>query len=60
MNEKISEAIKKSEVDLGIINIIIDDKGLGKEGMQFLCSQQLSHVTELSMSKTIDIKLTTK
>jgi hypothetical protein len=60
MNEKISEVIDESEIDLGIISIIIDDKGLGNEEIQFLCSQKLSHVTVLSMGKTIDIKAITK
>jgi hypothetical protein len=60
MNENILKAIDRPEVDLGIISIIIDDKGLGNEGLSFLCSQKLSHVTSLYLGKTIDIKLKTK
>jgi hypothetical protein len=60
MNGKILKAINKSEVDLSIINIIIDSQRIGNEGMQFLCSQKLSHVTHLYVGKIIDIKLTTK
>jgi hypothetical protein len=60
MEKKIVKSINKSKVDLGIISIIIDDKGLGNKGLKFLCSQKLSHITSLSLSKTIDIKIGTK
>jgi hypothetical protein len=60
MNEKILEAIGYSDVYLSIRSIIIDSQRIGNKGMQFLCSQKLSHVTKLSLSKTIDIKLRTK
>jgi hypothetical protein len=33
MNENILKAIGRPEVDLGIISIIIDEKGLGNKGM---------------------------
>jgi hypothetical protein len=39
MNEMILNKIGKSEVDLSIISIIINSKGLDNEGLQFLCSQ---------------------
>jgi hypothetical protein len=51
---------KETVVNLSIISIIIDQKGLGDKEMQFLCSQELSHVTYLYLGKTIDIKLITK
>jgi hypothetical protein len=57
MNEKILKAIDTPDVNLGIISITIGSKQIGNEGMQFLCSQKLSHVTQLSLGKTIDIKL---
>jgi hypothetical protein len=60
MNEKISEVIDESDIYLSIISIIIDSQGMGNEGMQFLCSQKLSHVNHLYLGKTIDIKLRTK
>jgi hypothetical protein len=53
-------AIKKSDVDLSIISIIIGEKALGDKGVQFLCSRKLSHVTHLSLGKKIDIKVITK
>jgi hypothetical protein len=60
MNENILIAIGRSDVDLSIIRIIIVSKRIDNEGMQFLCSQKLSHVTHLYLGKTIDIKLITK
>jgi hypothetical protein len=60
MNDMILEAIDKSEIELSIISIIIGNQRLGNEGMQFLCSRMLSHVTHMNLSKTIDIKVITK
>jgi hypothetical protein len=60
MNEKIEKVIGSTKVILSIISIIIGYQGLGNEGMQFLCSQELSHVTHMNLSKTIDIKAITK
>jgi hypothetical protein len=39
MNEDILKAIGRPGVNLSIIGITIDSKGLGNEGMQLLCSQ---------------------
>jgi hypothetical protein len=58
MNEMILEAIGPY-VNLGIISIIIDSHRIGNEGLQFLCSQELSHVNHLNLGKTIYIKLRT-
>jgi hypothetical protein len=60
MNGKIEKKIGSSYVDLSIISLIIEQKGLGDKEMQFLCSRKLSHVTHLSLSKAIDIKMRTK
>jgi hypothetical protein len=61
MEKKILSHEKEDEViDLSIIRIIIDSKGIGNEGLSFLCSQDLSHVTLINLGKTIDIKLITK
>jgi hypothetical protein len=60
MKKTILRQINIETVDLSIISIIIDSKGLGNEGMQFLCSRKLSHVTDMKLGKTIDIKAITK
>jgi hypothetical protein len=60
MSEKILTGIGKQKVELSIIRIIIDSQRIGNEGMQFLCSRNLSHVTHMNLSKTIDIKAITK
>jgi hypothetical protein len=60
MEEKVLSQIKKEEVDLSSISIIIGKSGLKNEGMKLLCSQKLSHATVLLLSKTIDIKFGTK
>jgi hypothetical protein len=59
MNEKILEAIASPYVYLSIISLIIDSQRISNEGMQFLYSQELSHVTYLYLGNTIDIKMTT-
>jgi hypothetical protein len=60
MEKKVLNQIQKEDIDLSIIRIIIDSSRLGNEGVQFLCSQELSHITYLNLGKTIDIKLKTK
>jgi hypothetical protein len=60
MNKEILKAIGRPNVNLSIIRIIIGNQRLGNEGMQFLCSQKVSHVTHMNLGKTIDIKLRTK
>jgi hypothetical protein len=39
MNENILKAIGGAEVNLSIISIIIESKGLDNDGLEFLCSQ---------------------
>jgi hypothetical protein len=56
MNEIILEAIGEKDVNLCVWIIIIGNQRIGNEGLQFLCSQELSHVTRLYLGKTIDIK----
>jgi hypothetical protein len=60
MIEKILTAVGRPDVDLSIKSIIIDYQRICNKGLQILCSQQLSHVTYLSLGKTIDIKRGTK
>jgi hypothetical protein len=51
MSENILTAIGKQKVYLSIISLIIDSQRIGNEGMQFLCSQELSHVTHMYLGK---------
>jgi hypothetical protein len=60
MEKDILNQIKKEKVNLSIIRIIIVSQQIGNEGVQFLCSQKVSHVTHLYLGRTIDIKLRTK
>jgi hypothetical protein len=60
MKKKVLSKVKQETVILSIKNIIIGSQRIGNEGLSFLCSQKVSHVTYLSLGKTIDIKLRTK
>jgi hypothetical protein len=60
MSKKIMNEASNEEVDLCIKQINIDFHRIGNQGMQFLCSQSLSHATKLVLSKTIENKLEIK
>jgi hypothetical protein len=55
MEKSVLSQINKEVIYLSIWSIIIDDERLDNEGLQFLCSQDLSHVTKLYLGKTINI-----
>jgi hypothetical protein len=57
MSNKILSEMGKEDVNLSIISIIIDSQRIGDEGMQVLCFQSLSHVTQLRLGKRIDTKV---
>jgi hypothetical protein len=51
---------EKKIINLSTNHIIREDDQIGDAGVQLLCSQPLSHITKLYLSRMIDNKMATK